>query len=226
MVYGIGINDMPRGWTRKNKLNKKIYRCWIDMIRRCYDNNYKYYNNYGGRGVYVCDRWLILSNFINDLPKIDGYELLLNEENNIISFDKDIKSNNKNKCYCLEKCMFVYASENSKQAHKGRVHQKCSEETKKKISEANKGKQRSEEHRRKLSEAHKGKQKWVGELIVRFKKDGTFVDMKYNFEYAKMGFDASHISACCKGKYKSVGTGKGTEKFIFKYLSDCENLLK
>ena len=24
-VYGIGYNDMPRGWTTENELNKKIY---------------------------------------------------------------------------------------------------------------------------------------------------------------------------------------------------------
>ena len=34
---------------------------------------------------------------------------------------------------------------------------KCSEETKKKISEANKGRKLSAEHKKKISEAHKGK---------------------------------------------------------------------
>jgi len=37
------------------------------------------------------------------------------------------------------------------------MRRKCSEETKKKISEANKGRKLSPEHKKKISEAHKGK---------------------------------------------------------------------
>ena len=32
--------------------------------------------------------------------------------------DKDIKSNGKNKCYCLEECVFITNEENAKQARK------------------------------------------------------------------------------------------------------------
>jgi len=35
-----------------------IYPVWLDMKRRCYDQNRKDYVNYGGRGIKVCDRWL------------------------------------------------------------------------------------------------------------------------------------------------------------------------
>ena len=28
------------------------------MKRRCYNKNQKYYPRYGGRGIFVCDRWL------------------------------------------------------------------------------------------------------------------------------------------------------------------------
>ena len=37
------------------------------MIRRCTDENDPYYQNYGGRGVKVCRRWLEFSNFVNDM---------------------------------------------------------------------------------------------------------------------------------------------------------------
>ena len=43
------------------------------------------------------------------------------------------------------------------EAHKGKHH---SEETKRKLSESHKGKQFSEEHKRKISESHKGKTPW------------------------------------------------------------------
>lgn len=34
------------------------YRAWISMKSRCYDPKMKYYRNYGGRGITVCERWL------------------------------------------------------------------------------------------------------------------------------------------------------------------------
>lgn len=43
------------------------------------------------------------------------------------------------------------------ESHKGKKLEPRSEETKRKISEANKGKKRTTEQKRKMSEAHKGK---------------------------------------------------------------------
>lgn len=55
-------------------------------------------------------------------------------------------------------------------------------------------------------------------LIDRFDMDGkVLIDVKYQWQYVEMGFDGSSIFKCCNGRRKSVGTGKGTEKFIFKY---------
>lgn len=34
-----------------------MYRRWRGMKQRCYDPNHKWYANYGGRGITVCDRW-------------------------------------------------------------------------------------------------------------------------------------------------------------------------
>ena len=117
MVYGIGKNNMPKGWRRKTENNNRIYDLWHGMLRRCYDEKYhEKYPTY--KDCYVCDRWLILYNFIEDLPKIDGYELWLNNPNKHISLDKDIKSNGNNKCYCLEQCVFVSNSDNTIQSNK------------------------------------------------------------------------------------------------------------
>jgi len=38
------------------------YRSWLHMRERCLDPNDRYYADYGGRGIKVCDRWL------NDFP--------------------------------------------------------------------------------------------------------------------------------------------------------------
>ena len=118
VVYSKGINDMPRGWTSKNEWNYRVYRTWQSMICRCYDKKYQErhptYNDCS-----VCNRWLYLSNFIEDFELIDGYneDKFLSGE---LELDKDLKSNGNNHKYSLENCMLVSHIENIKQAMKTR----------------------------------------------------------------------------------------------------------
>lgn len=35
----------------------RIHYVWMAMNERCYDKNNAQYKSYGGRGIYVCDRW-------------------------------------------------------------------------------------------------------------------------------------------------------------------------
>ena len=36
----------------------KLYKVWSGMKTRCYNKNFIYYCNYGGRGIIICDEWL------------------------------------------------------------------------------------------------------------------------------------------------------------------------
>ena len=54
----------------------------------------------------------------------------------------------------------------------------------------------------------------LGQLVTRYDLNMQLIDIKYNFEYGKIGFNKGKISECCKGIRKKH---KG---FIFKYLSD------
>ena len=36
---------------------EKLYNVWTSIKQRCYNQNDKYYENYGGRGIIVCDEW-------------------------------------------------------------------------------------------------------------------------------------------------------------------------
>lgn len=57
--------------------NTSIYSIWEGMKSRCYNKNNKYYFNYGGRGIQVCEEWLnspevfiswsLLNNYSKDL---------------------------------------------------------------------------------------------------------------------------------------------------------------
>ena len=43
--------------TTHGMRDTRLYRIWIDMRRRCCDKSRKAYENYGGRGITVCEEW-------------------------------------------------------------------------------------------------------------------------------------------------------------------------
>ena len=101
--YG-GINDTPYGWT-KDETNKRIYSLWFAMLRRCYDKEQQ--SRTKGRAYKdctVCDRWMSLSNFCEDITKLPGYSEWLNGEK--MSIDKDLFSGG-GRIYSPKTCCFV-----------------------------------------------------------------------------------------------------------------------
>lgn len=58
--------------STKHGMTESIhYDRWKNMIDRCVNEKCSAYANYGGRGIKVCDRWLSLPSFIEDMS--DGY---------------------------------------------------------------------------------------------------------------------------------------------------------
>ena len=63
---------MPSGY--KHGLSHTTeYDVWCHIKARCYYTKDKYYKNYGGRGIVICDRWLDkedgMINFVKDMGK-------------------------------------------------------------------------------------------------------------------------------------------------------------
>ena len=55
---------MKHGYANKTA----EYRAWGHIKSRCYNPNVYNYNNYGGRGIAMCDRWLnSFENFLLDM---------------------------------------------------------------------------------------------------------------------------------------------------------------
>ena len=52
------------------------YLSWLSMIDRCCYEKHKSFNDYGGRGIVVCDRWREFANFLADMgERPDGTTL-------------------------------------------------------------------------------------------------------------------------------------------------------
>lgn len=54
--------------------NPRLYRCWIDMKRRCDNQNRLEYKNYGGRGITVCEDWKGSFKSFADWSLANGYK--------------------------------------------------------------------------------------------------------------------------------------------------------
>lgn len=53
-----------------------LFTCWNAMMTRCYNPDSSSYVNYGGRGIFVVDRWHDVRNFVADMaPRPAGHSL-------------------------------------------------------------------------------------------------------------------------------------------------------
>jgi hypothetical protein len=102
--YGVGnfVNYPILGIV--DRVTTDCYRVWDGMLSRCYNTSRKSYNQYGARGVRVCDDWLEFQNFASWWEatfKLKGWHL-----------EKDILVDG-NKIYGPETCCFVPVCINS-----------------------------------------------------------------------------------------------------------------
>lgn len=111
-VCGVAYNDMPKGWAATSEENTRIYQVWASMIKRCYsDKSLAHSPSY--KDCTVCDRWLVFSNFVEDVKQLEGYQEWLNNKGQY-SLDKDIKLG-RCKTYSPEHCCFVEKKENTRE---------------------------------------------------------------------------------------------------------------
>lgn len=107
---GIVANVHGVGYIKDRKNDEDcIFTQWRGVIARCYskkDDSYKYY---GGRGVSVCNRWLVFENYKEDIHLLDGWQDRKNNPNNY-HLDKDIIGSGF--LYAPESCCWVSRSAN------------------------------------------------------------------------------------------------------------------
>lgn len=70
IITKVGKNNRSHGHSI-NRKTSKTYSSWRHMKERCTNPNNKDYQNYGGRGITVCERWLEkdngFQNFLEDM---------------------------------------------------------------------------------------------------------------------------------------------------------------
>ena len=108
-------NDMPKGWINKSKLNQRIYAMWKAMLARTTEKYWDKYPHY--TGTTVDDRWRILSNFVNDIKELDGYDQWVVASDKRMMLDKDTVINN-NKHYSKDTCRFITHAESNRDVAK------------------------------------------------------------------------------------------------------------
>lgn len=93
--------------TTHDKSRTSTYRCWSDMKQRCSNKTNKHYNDYGGRGIVVCNSWENFEQFLKDMgEKPKGMSL--------DRIDND-------KGYCLDNCRWATPKQQVKNRRNNRV---------------------------------------------------------------------------------------------------------
>ena len=66
-------HSIALGKRSNNGLTKHaLYKVWLGMFNRCYNPNSGSFSTYGAKGISICDRWMSLKNFINDMKDSQG----------------------------------------------------------------------------------------------------------------------------------------------------------
>lgn len=61
--------------TERHGMSKtRIYRVWLDMKKRCYNEYCDWYIDYGGRGITICDEWKNSFTAFWSWAKANGYD--------------------------------------------------------------------------------------------------------------------------------------------------------
>src|SRR6185295_5823997 len=71
-----GCLKSAHGHCPRGKHSSEYYS-WYSMIARCKYKAHKRYDDYGGRGIKVCERWQKFENFLEDMGLKPSSELTL-----------------------------------------------------------------------------------------------------------------------------------------------------
>lgn len=65
---------VSKGQTTHGGSKSRLFTIWQNVKRRCYNQNYKFYSYYGGRGISMCDEWRNDFVAFRDWANANGYD--------------------------------------------------------------------------------------------------------------------------------------------------------
>jgi len=104
----LNLETKTKHGQAQNGKRTGIYMSWVNMIQRCTNPNSTHYEDYGGRGIKVCKRWMKPENFIKDM--IDNWKPGLT-----------IERKNKNGNYCKKNCKWATRKEQARNTHRNHL---------------------------------------------------------------------------------------------------------
>jgi len=98
---------IKHGYARSGKNRNRLYTIWCGVKSRCLNVKSHDYENYGGRGISICDEWKNSFEAFKEWATNSGY-------NDTLSLDRiDV-----NKSYCPENCRWSTAKEQQRNKQK------------------------------------------------------------------------------------------------------------
>lgn len=76
-----GHRTRKHGHTTSGSMSP-TYGSWRAMIQRCTNPNNNRFKHYGGRGIYVCQRWRKFANFLQDMGERPEGKTIERRDNN------------------------------------------------------------------------------------------------------------------------------------------------
>ena len=108
---GKSLSCKPCSKIKHGKSGTKLYMVWGSMIQRCVNPKNKGYENYGARGIDVCDEWKTDYSIFEAWAMNNGYKegLLLDRQDNDKSYGPEncrwvtrvVQNNNRRSCRYL-----------------------------------------------------------------------------------------------------------------------------
>ena len=72
--------------TKHGLRDHPLYAIWSGMITRTTNTKHKHFKDYGGKGITVCERWLIFINFYNDMVSTWTKGLSIDRKDNNLGY--------------------------------------------------------------------------------------------------------------------------------------------
>lgn len=74
-------------WTGRRATSE--HGTWNAMLQRCSNPKAEHYDRYGGRGITVCERWLVFENFLADMGMRPSASHSIDRRNNDGNYEPD-----------------------------------------------------------------------------------------------------------------------------------------